>query len=87
MEEAPHHPHNIARNSFIPSMYSPDHYEPRPAPILSRTPATLAPGLRPPQIGEHTTDILTEAGYSKEAIDELLAQKIAVVHARGKAKL
>ncbi|XP_063843808.1 alpha-methylacyl-CoA racemase-like isoform X5 [Scylla paramamosain] len=86
MEEAPHHPHNVARNSFIPSVYSPDTYEPRPAPILSRTPATLPPGLRAPQIGEHTIEILTEAGYSKAAIEELLAGKI-VADAKKKAKL
>lgn len=86
MEEAPHHPHNVARNSFIPSVYSPDRYEPRPAPILSRTPATLPPGLRAPQIGEHTIEILTEAGYSKKAIEELLTGRIAA-DAKNKAKL
>lgn len=86
MEEAPHHPHNVSRNSFTPSVYCPGRYEPRPAPLLSRTPATLPPGIKAPRIGEHTTEILTEAGYSREAIEKLLAEKI-VIEAKMKGKL
>ena len=86
MEEAPHHPHNVSRNSFTPSVYSPGRYEPRPAPVLSRTPATLPPELKAPRIGEHSIEILTEAGYSKERIQEFLAEKIVIVD-KEKAKL
>ncbi|KAG0717800.1 Alpha-methylacyl-CoA racemase [Chionoecetes opilio] len=86
MEEAPHHPHNAAKNTFMPSTYSPGRYEPRPAPRLSRTPATLPPGVTAPKIGENSTEILAEAGYSKEDIEKLLAEKV-VVESERKAKL
>ena len=36
---------------------------------LSRTPATLATAT--PEIGEHTTEVLGEAGYSAEEIARL----------------
>lgn len=86
MEEAPHHPHNASKGSFVPSAYSPDQFVPRPAPLLSRTPATIQPGIGAPIIGEHTTEVLAEAGFSKEAIEKLLKEKI-VVEAKKKANL
>lgn len=86
MEEAPNYPHNASRGSFVPSPYTPGQYVPRPAPLLSRTPAPLQPGVRAPRIGEHTTEVLAEAGFSKEAIEVLLKEKI-VMEAKKKANL
>lgn len=86
MEEAPHHPHNASKGSFLPSPYTPGNYIPRPAPLLSRTPATVHAGVGAPSVGEHTTEVLLEAGFSKEAIVELLKKKI-VMEGRKKANL
>jgi formyl-CoA transferase len=41
---------------------------------LSRTPARIASA--PPEVGEHTDEILTELGYDKAAIDALRQKKI-----------
>jgi len=64
------HPHNKARGSFLPGGM------PRPAPLLSRTPAmprsldcTVDPGA-------NTREVLLEAGYSNDSINEMLKHKI-----------
>jgi crotonobetainyl-CoA:carnitine CoA-transferase CaiB-like acyl-CoA transferase len=41
---------------------------------LSETPATIR--SRPPTIGEHTTAIMTELGYSAEQIADLRESKV-----------
>ena len=69
--EAPGHPHNKARGSFLPSGL------PRPAPSLSRTPAMAASGSDSLEFGEHTAEILLEEGYSQDTIHRLLRDKIA----------
>lgn len=67
--EAPEHPHNIARGTFV----TVDGVrQPAPAPRFSRTP-TAAP-RRPPTVGEHTADILAEAGYSVDEISRIVDQ-------------
>lgn len=38
-ENADQHPHNIARNSFVPKTIADGIVVPKPAPVLSRTPA------------------------------------------------
>ena len=50
---------------------------PRPAPLLSRTPATPSEGPNSMDWGLHTTDILTEMGFSSQEIDNFLQQRIA----------
>jgi alpha-methylacyl-CoA racemase len=68
MAEAPHHPHNLARGSFVEVDGI---TQPGPAPRFSRTPSTLP---SPPQeIGEGTRSALNEWGIAKERIEELLA--------------
>ncbi|XP_066940541.1 alpha-methylacyl-CoA racemase isoform X3 [Macrobrachium rosenbergii] len=75
MDEAANHPHNVDRGSFIKA--SDGHFEPRPAPLLSRTPGIVVEGAIPPKVGQHTCEVLSELGYSKQDIDELLKNDIA----------
>lgn len=68
MDEAPQHPHNLARNTFI-NIDGVMH--PAPAPRLSRTPAEVqAP---PPVPGQHTEAALSDWGFSQDAIARLKA--------------
>lgn len=69
-EEVSLHPHNRERASFVEDGSGQE--SPRPAPVLSRTPAD--PGLGPdPAIGEHTVEVLQEYGFRPLDIDRLLA--------------
>ena len=66
--EAPNHPHNIARRTFIEVDGV---QQPAPAPRFSRTPAAVQ---RPPSAaGQHTDEVLTEVGLSSEDIQRLRA--------------
>jgi alpha-methylacyl-CoA racemase len=72
MGEAPDHPHNAARGTFIDVGGV---RQPAPAPRFSRTPSsTPAP---PPRPGSDTEAVLTELGYSPEEIAALRDQHIA----------
>jgi alpha-methylacyl-CoA racemase len=72
MGEAPDHPHNAARGTFIDVGGV---RQPAPAPRFSRTPSgTPAP---PPRPGSDTEAMLTELGYSPEEIAALRDQHIA----------
>ncbi|XP_049593887.1 alpha-methylacyl-CoA racemase isoform X1 [Syngnathus scovelli] len=64
------HPHNSERASFVKD--SSGEESPRPAPLLSRTPAeaSVDPG---PLIGEHTVEVLKEYGYETKEIDKMLS--------------
>jgi len=68
--EALEHPHNVERRAFVPR--EDGVAQPAPVPRLSRTPGTVAGP--PPVIGMHTREVLAEAGFTSEAIDELEAQ-------------
>ncbi|XP_053196139.1 alpha-methylacyl-CoA racemase [Scomber japonicus] len=77
------HPHNQERGSFIQD--SSREESPRPAPVLSRTPAQ--PCLASdPVIGEHTVEVLEEFGFSSAQIDQMLTAGIVECNAV-KAKL
>ncbi|MCK7597518.1 CoA transferase [Microbulbifer sp. CAU 1566] len=66
--EAPHHPHNSARDSYLPI----DGYlQPAPAPRFSRTPSSVLHGRRQP--GADTRSILTAMGIRGDDIDQLEA--------------
>jgi alpha-methylacyl-CoA racemase len=63
LAEAPHHPHNLARNTFVGYAGV---LQPAPVPRFSRTPGAIA---RPPsRAGEHTREVLREAGLGEEQI-------------------
>ncbi|KAK4315645.1 hypothetical protein Pmani_013136 [Petrolisthes manimaculis] len=63
MEEAPHHPHNAYRGTFIPSSTNGGQYEPRPAPYLSRTPGSVQERAAPLQMEERIAEsFLTKKG-------------------------
>ena len=64
--EAPLHPHNVARDTFV------EHcgvVQPAPAPRFGRTPPALS--FPPPSPGEHTTAVLSDWGFSVGEIERL----------------
>jgi alpha-methylacyl-CoA racemase len=68
MEEAPRHPHNVARGSFIEVDGIRQH---APAPRFSVTPP--GPVCPPPAAGADTVAVLREAGWSDAEIASLRA--------------
>ena len=72
-DEAPHHPHAIARNAFVEI----DGYlQPAPAPRFSRTPSEVLHGQHKP--GDDTVNILEALGYSADQITQLKNQGAVV---------
>lgn len=72
MTEAPHHPHNVARNSFIEIN---GETQPGPAPKFSRTVPSVQWGA--PRPGSHTDQVLSElAGYDGETLAALRADGV-----------
>jgi alpha-methylacyl-CoA racemase len=65
--EALEHPHNVAREAFVPR--EPGMVQPAPAPRLSRTPGRVAGP--PPECGGDTRAVLAEIGYSAADLDGL----------------
>jgi alpha-methylacyl-CoA racemase len=66
MEEAPKHPHNQARQTFIEVDGV---IQPNVAPRFLRTPSEVQGP--PPQIGQHTTEALREWGLSPSEVEAL----------------
>lgn len=58
LDEAPHHPHNAERQTFVPLDGQDDAFQPGVSPRFSATPG-IRPG-RPCLPGEHTDEILAE---------------------------
>ncbi|MEQ9642898.1 MAG: CaiB/BaiF CoA-transferase family protein [Alphaproteobacteria bacterium] len=71
--EAPKHPHNIARGSFIEIEGV---TQPAPAPKFSRTKPEVQ--RKPPRLGEHTREALADWGIPAADIDALIAKGAAV---------
>jgi len=66
MDEAPSHPHNVARGAFVERDGV---VQPAPAPRFSRTPAELD---RPPASpGQHTDEVLADWGFSTDEVAAL----------------
>jgi alpha-methylacyl-CoA racemase len=72
LAEAPRHPHNVARGTFVEIDGV---VQPAPAPRFSRTspPTPTGPSLP----GDHTRDLLGGLGMDDKAIAELLASGVA----------
>lgn len=66
LEEAPHHPHNVARGTFVDVGGA---VLPAPAPKFDRTPA--AAPTRVHDTGADTEEVLAELGYAAEEISTL----------------
>lgn len=65
-DEAPHHPHNKARNTFVEVEGV---VQPAPAPRFSGTPSQIQ---RPPATpGQHTEEGLLDWGFSREEVERL----------------
>jgi len=71
LSEAPRHPHNRARNTFV-DVDGVTHAA--PAPRFSRTPGAIRG--TPPRSGEHSQSVLTGAGFSEQEIAGLRAQGV-----------
>ncbi|MFH8735177.1 CaiB/BaiF CoA transferase family protein [Streptomyces sp. NPDC017964] len=69
LTEAPHHPHNAARSTYL---FGDDGLvEPAPAPRFSDTPAGVP--VPSPVVGAHTDEVLAEAGFDAGRIAALRA--------------
>ena len=68
MDEAPRHPHNAARKTFVEIDGV---TQPAPAPRFSATPGAIQGP--PPAIGAHTAEVLSEWGLSDSLLKELEA--------------
>lgn len=66
MKEAPNHPHNVARHTFIELEGV---TQPAPAPRFSRTQSEVQSS--PSLVGEHTDEILQSLNLSDEEIEDL----------------
>jgi alpha-methylacyl-CoA racemase len=71
MAEAPRHPHNAARGTFVDIGGV---TQPAPAPRFSRTAPSV--GSAPPAPGEHTEDVLADWGWARDAIAALKAAQV-----------
>ncbi len=71
-EEAPHHPHNAARETFVKVG---DKLQPAPSPRFSLTQS--APPRLGPQVGDNTAEILAQLGHGDTEIETLIAKSIA----------
>lgn len=67
MAEAPEHPHNRARETFVPSGGD---WQPNAAPRFSRTPSVVRSA--PTEAGAGTTETLEDWGLDRDEIDALL---------------
>ena len=75
MGEAPDHPHNHARKTFV------QHEgvtQPAPAPRFSRTPSAIqGPSPKP---GEHTAEVLSDWGLDDDTVAELVGAGAVGIH-------
>jgi len=72
MTEAPHHPHNAARETFVDVGGT---LQPAPAPRFSVT--TTQPPKLAPQAGGNTVEILKELGHDDTQIEQILSNGTA----------
>ena len=73
MTEAPRHPHNAARRTFVEAFGV---TQPAPAPRFSRTPGAIAGA--PPAPGGQSAEALLAWGFPQSMVDELLASGVVL---------
>ena len=78
LAEAPHHPHNQARGTFVDVDGV---IQPAPAPRFSATPTTIP--VAPAASGTHTDEIMRSSGYDDGEIAEL--QQAGIIGGAGRA--
>ncbi|KAK1788365.1 hypothetical protein P4O66_016803, partial [Electrophorus voltai] len=83
LDEAGLHPHNLERRSFLSNAQG--EVSPKPAPVLSRTPAQPSMS-RDPFIGEHTHSVLEEYGFEPAKIEQLVSAGVVECN-KAKARL
>jgi len=71
MEEAPRHPHNVARATFVDVGGV---TQPAPAPRFSRTVPEIS--AAPAQAGQHSAAVLKDWGWSDDAVSTLTEQRV-----------
>jgi alpha-methylacyl-CoA racemase len=71
MEEAPAHPHNRARGTFVEVEGI---IQPAPAPRFSRTKAEIQGPA--PKAGQHTDEVLAKWGFLMDEIEELRSKGV-----------
>ena len=69
--EAPHHPHNKARGTFVDIEGIP---QPNPAPRFSRTPGSIKGAA--PDYGQNTREGLVEWGFQEKEVQELIEHNV-----------
>ena len=69
--EAPHHPHNKARGTFVDIEGIP---QPNPAPRFSRTPGSIKGAA--PDYGQNTSEGLVEWGFQEKEVRELIEHNV-----------
>mmetsp|Transcript_30549 Transcript_30549/g.48927 ORF Transcript_30549/g.48927 Transcript_30549/m.48927 type:complete len:300 (-) Transcript_30549:644-1543(-) len=74
MEEAKYYKHNAIRGTFVPSADNSAVLEPRPAPVLSRTPGHARGAM--PLAGNDTESVLKEYGFDTQEVKRLLERKV-----------
>lgn len=75
--EAPNHPHNKERESFI--RLENGIVAPKPAPKLNRTPGVSMADVPDVENGADTEDILLELGYTKNDIEQLNKEQVVKI--------
>nr|XP_006823399.1 PREDICTED: alpha-methylacyl-CoA racemase-like [Saccoglossus kowalevskii] len=76
LDEATQNPHNTAREAFVPSHSG--KLEPRPAPLLSDTPA-VHQSMPDPVIGQHTEEVLRDADFTENEIKRFIEKDVVEV--------
>jgi alpha-methylacyl-CoA racemase len=71
LTEAPAHDHNVDRQTFVEIDGV---VQPGAAPRFSRTPSAVPGSLH--RAGEHTIDVLVDAGFTRAEVDALLAARV-----------
>jgi alpha-methylacyl-CoA racemase len=81
LAEAPLHPHNVARGTFVESHGT---MQPAPAPRFDRTVSEMP--LPAPRAGDHSLELLKQAGLSDAEADDLLSAGVVHQSVRGAAE-